>query len=402
MLLGLVIAIVGAVSADNATHPFGESAPNTDFGWQPMVAGDLVGVDVLLDPVMTGAKAVYSIEVFLKNSTTLTDSIVSGTPAAFVRTTASGGSLPTGQVINIRFSFLNDVPASVRQNAITPPAVAGIHLMGRDNAGNPVLVGRSVNPALKPIPAPTATPVPPAEPTPTPVTTVVVPESQVTAVAAPAGGASKIVQPNAAATLSAPDGSVTVNLPPTSSSKTFQVTYAPLTTGVPAASPKTQVLRAFALTTYGTDGAKTEVTLLQSVTISAKYTSADSQAAPDKNPANLRILSYDDTTKVWSLLNTTVDIAGQMLTAKVSHLSTFAVGSAEPPPQTVEQLQTPTPTATPVATATPTRTPAPAPTSPPTGDFAPSSGLVLAVMLAGLLMVLGGATYITQSRRSRA
>jgi uncharacterized surface anchored protein len=217
-----------------------------------------------------------------------------------------------------------------------------------------------------------------------------VPDSAVTAVAAPAGGAAKIVQPNAAATLSAPDGTVSVDIPAGANPKTFQLTYASLSTGVPAASPKTKILRAFELTAYDTDGAKKSLTLLASATIRAKYTSADSQAAQDKNPANLRLLSYDADSKVWSILSTTVDIAGQTLTAKTGHFSIFAVGSADPGPQTPAELST---TPTPTATATPK--------PPVTGDFTPPSGAVFGLMLLGLLMAMGGAAYLMQVRRTR-
>ena len=51
-----------------------------------------------------------------------------------------------------------------------------------------------------------------------------------------------------------------------------------------------------------------------------------------------------------------------------------------------------TPTPTPTATATATAVP------PPTGDITPSSGLLLAMALAGLMLILGGGYYLRRSR----
>ena len=59
---------------------------------------------------------------------------------------------------------------------------------------------------------------------------------------------------------------------------------------------------------------------------------------------------------------------------------------------------TPTPTAS-VSVPTPTVAPEPEPELPPTGDFAPGSGLLLGLMLAGFLLIAAGGTYMAQHRR---
>ena len=63
---------------------------------------------------------------------------------------------------------------------------------------------------------------------------------------------------------------------------------------------------------------------------------------------------------------------------------------------------TPTPAATATATVsvpTPTVAPEPEPEPPPVGDFAPGSGLLLGLMLAGFLLIAAGGTYMAQHRR---
>ncbi|MBI4201537.1 MAG: hypothetical protein HY532_00280 [Chloroflexi bacterium] len=385
-LLGLILALIGAASADPANdNPFGDDA-GADFGWNRIVEGQQVGIDIFLTNTL--ANQVFAIEVFLAPTTT-------GTKPAFTHVVAGGMPFPTGQLIPASqlFFTLDQVDPAITFN--TPPVVAGIHLMGPvlDSAGNRARVRTSsapVNTGLLVPPAPTATPV---VPTPTPVPTTVVPEASVTPVPAPTGGASKIVQPNAATSLSAPDGSVTVNVPITAHSTTFQLVYGPRTTGVPAGTAAIKVLRAFDLNAHNTSGAQISINFINPLTIIATYTNADAQAAPGGNAANLKILNYDATNNVWVALNTQVNIGAQTLTAQASHLSLFAVGSSNPGPQTPGELEA-TPTATPTATATPK--------PPGTGDFAPGSGLMLGLLLVGFLMVAGSTAYLLQTRKTKA
>jgi hypothetical protein len=51
----------------------------------------------------------------------------------------------------------------------------------------------------------------------------------------------------------------------------------------------------------------------------------------------------------------------------------------------------------------PERTPRPTPTPvpPPAGDYSPASGALIAMMLAGLLLVVAGGAYVLQTRRTR-
>ncbi|GEM_PF-1720435 len=401
LLMGLLIAIA-TVSADNSdTSPFGDvPATSTDFAWGYTVSGSQVQVKLYLYPALAGS--VYGLEVFLNPT-------VVGTAPAFTQKT--GSPLPTGQILTFGpFDLNTDASAEAKATATSPLTVVGIHLI---NASS-VYLRKSSAATNTPDVLATPTPVPPAPaPTPVPVTTVVVPASSVIAVPAPAGGASGIIQPNAASTLSAPDGSVSVSFPITSAVTTFQMVYTPATIGVPAATGKLKVIRAFDLSTYDKDGNKATISILNPVTIVAKYTNADAASALNGSATNLRLMSYDSSTGAWTTLTTSIDIAAQTLAAQTTHFSFYAIGSQDPGPQTPADLQTPTPTptATPLpatATPTPTRTPTATPTRTPTpglpstGDFTPSSGMVLGMLIAGFLLVVGGSTYLAQARKSKA
>ena len=74
------------------------------------------------------------------------------------------------------------------------------------------------------------------------------------------------------------------------------------------------------------------------------------------------------------------------------------VGSVPAPIADPLTPPTPTPAAS-VSVPTPTVAPEPEPELPPTGDFAPGSGLLLGLMLAGFLLIAAGGTYMAQHRR---
>ena len=121
--------------------------------------------------------------------------------------------------------------------------------------------------------------------------------------------------------------------------------------------------------------------------IEVAYTAADT-AQVGGNPERLRILWFDDqTAKRWVELSTEVesdarDPSTGLLTARVNHLSLFAVGGRflpSPTPTPALLLSTPTPTATPTplpvspATPVPTATPTPVPTPTATPTPLPAS-----------------------------
>lgn len=390
LLMGLLFALSAAVRADNSdTSPFGDvPATSTDVAWSFTTSGTQVQVKLYLYPALAGQVSV--LEVFLKPTTT-------GTKPAF--TQQSGSPFPTGQILTFTFDLNNATPEA-RATAASPLLVDGIHLTGSSTVYIRKSSAQTDSSGVLVVPAP---PVVPPAPTPTPLPTTVVPIGSIKVVAALTGGATVIVQPNATATLSAPDGSVVVNFPITSASKTFQLVYAPATTGVPAATGKLKIIRAFDLTSYDSDGNKATVSILNPVTIIAKYTNPDAAAALNGSATNLRILSYDSSTGAWTTLTTSVDIAAQTLTAQTTHFSFYAVGSQDPGPQTPADLLTPTATPKPATpTPTPTATATPTPRPPVTGDFAPSSGMVLGMLIIGFLLVTGGSTYLAQTRKSKA
>jgi hypothetical protein len=152
------------------------------------------------------------------------------------------------------------------------------------------------------------------------------------------------------------------------------------------------VLRAFEVNAHETGGAPVSLQLLKKLTITAGYTAADVAEVFQASLSNVRILSYSPATGTWTPLSTVVDPVNQTLTARVGHLSLFAVGGVGPATQAV-----PTPVATAEATATPTPTAAP----PPAGDIAPSPGLMLVLVFGGILMIAAGGTYFVQSRNVR-
>ena len=327
-----------------------------DLGWEFEAEATTLRVKVVL-----GASAVHTIEVYPNPQ--------AGDSPALSTSRPTGEALPTAQVITLDVTGLTAPTTSVRVqfldvngNLITLNSGTGVH--------------KPVADLIPPPPPPAPAPVP------TPVPTVEVPIAQVTTVDAPAGGAAVVIQPSAAATVSAPDGSVVVSVPVTANAETFQIAYDPSPADVPVAPAGTTIIRAFDLNAHDANGTKVSITLLKTITITVKYTDADLAATAQQSPTNLKVASYNAATQTWTPLNTTLDLAARTLTAKATHLSLFGMASVEPAPQVVA----PTPTAI----------------APSTGDWAPGSGLILALVLAGFLLVIAGGTYLTQARRARS
>ena len=358
--MGLAFFLIAEyAAADGPTVPFDNNpGDNNLVDWDWEVSGQNIKLDLILDGTLAGD--VFEIEFYVQPTT--------GTAATHTQRMGDFSAFPTEQVLSLNFS------TSAQLDGSEP---VGIHLHGSD--GSQVL--ESDAPAA--LPAPTATPVPPAAPTATPVTTVEVPAGSITEVAAPSGGVAAVIQPSSAATISAPDGAIVVQVPPIAHNITFQIVYDPSPSAVPSTPANMSVIRAFGLNAHDADGVAISLQLLKSVTIVASYSAADAAAAPNGSPSNLKIARYDVSTGAWSTLSTTVDLGAMTLTAKSGHLSLFAVVGVEPAAQAV-------------GTVTPTATAAP----PPTGDLAPGSGLLLGMILVGFLLIAAGSTYMAQSRRA--
>ena len=86
----------------------------------------------------------------------------------------------------------------------------------------------------------------------------------------------------------------------------------------------------------------------------------------------------------WGDLDSFIKFGPTRVCTKTKHFSFFAV---------VQLAATPTPV--PVATGTPTATPLPIVVTPPeAGDAAPSSGLLAGLLMAGVVLILGGSYYL--------
>ena len=336
--------------------------PN-DLGWEFTSSGTSLQVKVKIGSELS--PATHFIEVYPNPS-------IAGQPnsPALTQSLPGGGALPTNLILDLDLITLTD-PLDLDKP---------VKVLFLDASGNLITFNRGSGIHTEKLEPPEVI-APPPEPTPTPVQTTDTPASQVTSPPAHTGAATAIIQPSAAATVSSTDGSVVVAVPALVKATTFTLEHNPTPASVPAPPARMNVVRAFELNAYDIGGIQiASLSLLRTVTITVAYTPADIAVAPQKNPANLKIARYDTANKVWIPMNTTLDLAAQTLSAKVSNFSLFGVVGVTPPSQVV-------------ATSTPK--------APPTGDFAPGSGLVLALTLAGFLLITAGGAYLTQSRRLR-
>ncbi len=199
------------------------------------------------------------------------------------------------------------------------------------------------------------------------------------------------------------DGQVTVSVPSAAvgswsdhslSSGASEVTTA-LPDGVSAGSAS------FALSVLDADSAAVDEAFARSITITISYNDSDVDAA-EGNPARLSIYKYDSNFDKWFELNTKLNIIDGTVSTNVTGTGSFALGGkAAPPPST----PTPEPTAkfkhplwTPVATTVPPATPTATPLPPEPGDVAPTSGLLLGLMIVALTLMSAGGYYIRQTK----
>jgi len=203
--------------------------------------------------------------------------------------------------------------------------------------------------------------------------------------------ASAVIQPNVSSSVTAAPGAgsqTTVTFPVRAFLETKQVTVRDVPVSqIPSLPPEVQkVTKAFEINVYFANGTREDhPTLNRCITIAVPYTSGDVTAAGG-NPFSLKLMRYDSETQAWVLLTTTVDVVKQELRAQVcGSLSVFGVGVA---PQ-----GGPTPTPAPVAT--PTRLPF----KPYVGGTAPGANLLIGLFIAGIVLVLSGAYYLSRARR---
>jgi hypothetical protein len=237
--------------------------------------------------------------------------------------------------------------------------------------------------------------VPPAPtPTPAPVATVIVAAADVVAAPVKSGATVSIAQPNVTTTVTAPTNDVTIVVPALATAKTVQIEYNPtsidVATGFVQKAEPTTILKAFEINLYDDKGvAQENVTFINPLTLRVNYTQADLDAAAG-DFASLRILQY--VTDQWIALNTSIDFVNMELSAVVTHLSYFAIGTAVEEAVVVETV-----TAEPAAVThrlTPLMTP------PGVGGTAPSPGILLAMALVAVVFISSGAYYLKQTRNT--
>jgi hypothetical protein len=203
-----------------------------------------------------------------------------------------------------------------------------------------------------------------------------------TSPAVPSGGSQSWVTPQAAVKIEAPDKSVYINIPSAAVSKGTFISLAPksITTlaGFESARGATISYKDSAGITLAS------VELSKPATISFALT----QAEVDRVLAGalISILRYDSPSNNWIELPSIVELAGKTALVQVTKLSDFALAI---------KLQAGTATAT--ATAIPVPPTATA-VPPATGDFTPSSGLLIMLTMVGLLLVVGSGYYLRFSK----
>jgi hypothetical protein len=152
----------------------------------------------------------------------------------------------------------------------------------------------------------------------------------------------------------------------------------------------------------------TGVTLGKAAKICLPFTAADAQGSFG-GVNGLAIYRYSETARQWIPLVTTADPVSGLICTNSANFSLFAIGLAPDPvstatPTAVAPTATPTRTATatppPPATATPVPQPTATPSLPPTGDYAPGSGVLAVVALIGLALVALGILAMRRTRKS--
>jgi hypothetical protein len=230
----------------------------------------------------------------------------------------------------------------------------------------------------------------PAAPTPTPVTTVIVAAADVTPVPVPAGGSVTVIQPNASVIIEPAGADLSVVVPEQITAKTSQLEYKPIVVAnITTPPPAVNVVKAFELNLHDDKGqALTNVVLLTPITVRAKYTQADADAAGCSDGSCLSILQYRG--GVWVTLVTTHDVVAKELVASVGHLSLFAIGG-------VFGIGVPTPT--PAIDSAVALKFTPITTPPVVGGTAPGSNFLLMVGVVAVVLIATSGYYVRQTRQ---
>jgi hypothetical protein len=136
------------------------------------------------------------------------------------------------------------------------------------------------------------------------------------------------------------------------------------------------------------------VTPLQRITVRFPFTAVD--FALTAQGGNLRVLRAETGGTTWDPQPSSIDFGTFKVSSRVQCCSFFALS-------VVEEVATPTPTPTSAAVPpTPTAIPIPTPTAvvPAVGDVAPSSRLLVVLLMVGVALVGGGAFYIRRRSES--
>jgi LPXTG-motif cell wall-anchored protein len=359
----------------------------TTGGTVPTLPGLLTKVVVLPASVTMTANQSQVFQAFAcaANGTEITSGVTivwSRSPA--VGSIASDGTYTAGTV-----SATTDViiTAQASQSGTLPVVVSGTSTA-------------IVNPPPPPAPTPTPippftgpTPVPPPKPADVQVQELVLPDKPLTASATDAGG-QKVIE------VSIPAG--TVSKPAFVQAGVLTATQAAAKAAIDALPPTLVRTsdKIVQIDLVDEKGVKITGPLAQPITLRIPYT--DAEAAAAGGALNLRILRYDTVTKGWAPLATTVDTVKKELSAILTSLSIFTLGT------TVTEAPTPVPTATPAPTATavpptaapqPTATPKPA--LPSTGGLAPSSPLLFGLLAGGIALAVFGVVFLRRRQQDR-
>ena len=221
-------------------------------------------------------------------------------------------------------------------------------------------------------PTPTSTPAPIPSVTPVP----------------PPGAVQSLVSPQQSVEIVSPKGDAIVSIPPGAVKEQVFVAVRSLTTAevppIPSGLRSSNII--LEVSFLDVDGnPQSGLRLETPVTIKISLPAED-LAAAEGATAGIVIQRYDTTANEWVPLLTNVDLVNMVASAKVKRFSSFALTIKQP-------LVTPTPE----ATVTPTPAPSPTAVPPLTGDRTLGPGLLMALALAGLLMVVVGGYYLRRA-----
>ena len=329
------------------------------------------------DPVMVGSNLTYTVTVTNNGPSdatgiTLTDTLPAG--VTFVLATATQGSCSEsgstltcdlGALINGGTVTVTIVVAATTAGIASNSAVVTGNGFDPDTANNIATENTMARSA-----APTSTPTPIGfEPPP---------------IIAPEGGSTGEISFDAGAIIMSPDEQVTVTVQSGSVPGIRNIAYAPSTAAdvpaLPAGSGFSFGSKVFSLTMWDELGTPLEgFSFFRPITITVKYTD-DDVATAGGNPYNLEIMYYDTSLDAWTGLLTTIDLVAKTATARVTHLTAFALVAQQP-------VGAPTLTPTSKIETTP----------PIVGGVAPSSGFLVGLLIVAIVLIASGTYYLRQT-----